>query len=149
MSAATTAPERADRFGEGGPPRSAAARVGRTLLGTAPIFLVLLALLAWITIENPNFTNPPVFLLFLRGAAPLMILAAGQLFVVLTGEFDLSVGALISLNGVPESSSTKTPLTRLSPHASREASSTRQSSSRLASQPRAKRTVVTLAKWRS
>ena len=98
MSAATTAPERADRFGEGGPPRSAAARVGRTLLGTAPIFLVLLALLVWITIENPNFTNPPVFLLFLRGAAPLMILAAGQLFVVLTGEFDLSVGALISLN---------------------------------------------------
>ena len=76
---------------------STGARIGRALLGTAPIFLVLIALLVWITIENPNFTNPNVFLIFMRRAAPLMILAAGQLFVVLSGEFDLSVGALITL----------------------------------------------------
>ncbi|MBA2246601.1 MAG: ABC transporter permease, partial [Chloroflexia bacterium] len=92
MSAATT--PRAEAFA---PVReSTGARIGRTLLGTAPIFLVLIGLLVWITIENPNFTNPNVFLTFMRRAAPLMILAAGQLFVVLAGEFDLSVGALIT-----------------------------------------------------
>lgn len=85
-----------DRFAEA-PTGSRGRQIIRALLGTAPVFLVLAALLAWITIENPNFTNPPVFLLFLRRAAPLMILAAGQLFVILTGEFDLSMGALITL----------------------------------------------------
>ncbi len=76
---------------------SLSARIGRTVLSTAPVFIVLLGLLVWITIENPNFTNPNVFLIFLRRAAPLMILAAGQLFVVISGEFDLSMGALITL----------------------------------------------------
>lgn len=78
-------------------PGSPARRILRALMGTAPIFIVLIGLLIWITIENPNFTNPNVFLIFLRRAAPLMILAAGQLFVILSGEFDLSVGALITL----------------------------------------------------
>ena len=64
--------------------------------GTAPIFVVLLGLLVWIAILNPNFTEPPVFLAFLKRAAPLMILAAGQLFVIVSGEFDLSVGSLIT-----------------------------------------------------
>lgn len=76
---------------------SAAARIGRSVLSAAPVFIVLIGLLVWITIENPNFTNPNVFLIFLRRAAPLMILAAGQLFVIASGEFDLSMGALITL----------------------------------------------------
>src|SRR5215204_6634812 len=71
-------------------------RVWRGVRGTAPIFVVLLGLLVWIAILNPNFTEPPVFLAFLKRAAPLMILAAGQLFVIVSGEFDLSVGALIT-----------------------------------------------------
>ena len=71
-------------------------RVWRGARGTAPIFVVLLGLLVWITIRNPNFTDPPVFLAFLKRAAPLMILAAGQLFVIVSGEFDLSVGSLIT-----------------------------------------------------
>ena len=33
---------------------------------------------------------------FLKRAAPLMILAAGQMFVIVSGEFDLSVGSLIT-----------------------------------------------------
>jgi ribose transport system permease protein len=53
-------------------------------------------LLVWIAILNPNFTEPPVFLAFLKRAAPLMILAAGQLFVIVSGEFDLSVGSLVT-----------------------------------------------------
>lgn len=78
------------------PVDSSGQRIGRAILGTAPIFVVLAILLVWITIENPNFTNPPLFLLFLRQAAPLMILAAGQLFVIISGEFDLSVGAIVT-----------------------------------------------------
>jgi ribose transport system permease protein len=71
-------------------------RVWRGVQGTAPIFVVLLGLLVWIAILNPNFTEPPVFLAFLKRAAPLMILAAGQLFVIVSGEFDLSVGSLVT-----------------------------------------------------
>ncbi|MBA2276284.1 MAG: ABC transporter permease [Chloroflexia bacterium] len=96
MSARTAPPPSRERFGTA-PTGSPGRRIGRALLGTAPIFVILAALLVWITIENPNFTDPPLFLLFLRRAAPLMVLAAGQLFVILAGEFDLSVGALITL----------------------------------------------------
>jgi ribose transport system permease protein len=71
-------------------------RIWRGVRGTAPIFVVLLGLLVWIAILNPNFTEPPVFLAFLKRAAPLMILAAGQLFVIVSGEFDLSVGSLVT-----------------------------------------------------
>lgn len=78
------------------PVESSGKRLLRAMLVAAPIFVVLAILLVWITIENPNFTSPPIFLLFLRTAAPLMILAAGQLFVIISGEFDLSVGAIIT-----------------------------------------------------
>jgi ribose transport system permease protein len=69
----------------------------RWLRFVPPIMIVLLVLLAWIVYLNPNFTNPPVFLSFLRRASPLLILAAGQLFVIVAGGFDLSVGSLITL----------------------------------------------------
>ncbi len=62
-----------------------------------PVFLVLVILIAWITYLNPRFIEPTFFLNFLRRAAPLMILAAGQLFVVVTGGFDLSQGSLVTL----------------------------------------------------
>lgn len=61
------------------------------------IYFILAVLLIWISIENPNFPQPEVFLAFLRRATPLLILAAGQLFVIVTGGFDLSVGSLITL----------------------------------------------------
>lgn len=89
MSATATA-------GRAIPAESGGRRLGRALLAAAPIFLVLAVILVWIVIENPNFTKPPIFLLFLRRAAPLMILAAGQLFVIIAGQFDLSVGAIIT-----------------------------------------------------
>jgi ribose transport system permease protein len=67
---------------------------------TAPVFLVLAVLLVWISIENPNFTDPPVFLAFLKRAAPLAVLAAGQYLVIVAGEFDLSVGSLVTVTVV-------------------------------------------------
>ena len=72
-------------------------QISRALMSAAPVFIVLFGLFVWITIENPNFTNPNVFFIFLRRAAPLMVLAAGQLFVIVSGEFDLSMGALATL----------------------------------------------------
>jgi ribose transport system permease protein len=79
------------------PADSRGERARKALIGTAPIFLVLLVLLVWITIVNPNFVDPPVFLAFLKRAAPLVILAAGQYFVIVAGEFDLSVGSLVTV----------------------------------------------------
>ena len=72
----------------------------RRLRATGTIFLVLLALLVWISILNPNFTEPTVFLNFVRRATPLMILAAGQLFAVAGGGLDLSVGSTVTVTVV-------------------------------------------------
>jgi ribose transport system permease protein len=63
----------------------------------APVFLILIILIAWITYIQPAFIQPNFFLNFLRRSAPLMILAAGQLFVIVTGGFDLSQGSLVTL----------------------------------------------------
>lgn len=76
--------------------KNRAIRVVRSIVGSAPIFLVLLALLAVIVVLHPNPTVT-YFLTLLKRAAPLMILAAGQLFVIVSGEFDLSVGSLITV----------------------------------------------------
>lgn len=92
MSAGATTTPAARSFSEG-----RGRQAMRAVLAAAPVFIVLFGIFIWITIENPNFTNPNVFLIFLRRAAPLMILAAGQLFVIASGEFDLSMGALITL----------------------------------------------------
>ncbi|UBU08448.1 ABC transporter permease [Nonomuraea gerenzanensis] len=61
-----------------------------------PLLAVLAVLLAAIAVANPFFLEPAGFLAFLKRAAPLVILAAGQYFVVVSGEFDLSVGSLVT-----------------------------------------------------
>ncbi|MEU8364691.1 ABC transporter permease [Nonomuraea sp. NPDC048882] len=61
-----------------------------------PILAVLVVLLVAIAVANPFFLEPAGFLAFLKRAAPLVILAAGQYFVVVSGEFDLSVGSLVT-----------------------------------------------------
>ncbi|WPE23954.1 ABC transporter permease [Shinella zoogloeoides] len=73
--------------------------------------VIFLALYAGIAFLQPNYLEPGLFMNFLRRAAPLVILACGQLYVVLTGGFDLSMGAVATLvvlaasiliNGDPE-----------------------------------------------
>jgi ribose transport system permease protein len=76
---------------------SGATRALRAAGRTAPIFGVLVLLLLLIWLENPSFLEPEAFLAFLRRSAPLMILAAGQLYVIASGEYDLSVGSLITV----------------------------------------------------
>lgn len=78
-------------------PRSLRARRFGGFLLAAPIFGLLAILIALIMIKQPSFSEPEVFLAFIKRAAPLMILAAGQLFVIAAGEFDLSVGSAMTV----------------------------------------------------
>ena len=59
--------------------------------------IVFILLYAAIAILQPNYLEAGLFMNFLRRAAPLIILAAGQLYVILTGGFDLSAGAVVTL----------------------------------------------------
>ncbi|SNZ20230.1 ribose transport system permease protein [Cohaesibacter gelatinilyticus] len=68
-----------------------------------PVFLVLLALIIVIAIISPHFLAPTGYMNFLKRAAPIAILAAGQLFVITSGGFDLSSGALVTLTVIGSS----------------------------------------------
>ncbi|MEU4534530.1 ABC transporter permease [Streptosporangium sp. NPDC023825] len=72
----------------------------RALRSMGPILAVLAVLLVLIAMVNPFFLEPAGFLAFLKRAAPLVILAAGQYFVIVSGEFDLSVGSLVTVQVV-------------------------------------------------
>ncbi|WP_031066184.1 ABC transporter permease [Streptomyces sp. NRRL WC-3742] len=61
-----------------------------------PILGVLAVLLVAIAVANPSFFEPQSLLAFVKRSAPLAILAAGQYFVIVSGEFDLSVGSLVT-----------------------------------------------------
>jgi ribose transport system permease protein len=73
--------------------RDNAPRPSRRIAVNAGLALFLVLYLA-IVVAQPNYIEPGVFMNFLRRAAPLVILATGQLFVILNGGFDLSVGAV-------------------------------------------------------
>ena len=72
------------------------ATTAQRLRRIAPIWLVLVVVLAGILWRDPTFADPPTFLAFVKRSAPLAVLSLGQLFVVIAGELDLSVGALIT-----------------------------------------------------
>ncbi len=72
-------------------------RVLDRVRGIAPIYIVFIVLFIGVGYLNPRFIQPSGFLNFLRRAAPLAVLTAGQLFVIVSGGFDLSVGSLMSL----------------------------------------------------
>jgi ribose transport system permease protein len=93
MSDANTGPDLTPS--EPQPDFSRTRTLARQAIGAAPIFIVLLVLILMIVVLNPRAT-PAYYLTLLKRAAPLMILAAGQLFVIVSGEFDLSVGAVIT-----------------------------------------------------
>lgn len=67
----------------------------RLTTGTATVFALLFVVVTTITVLNPSFAEPPSLMAFLRAAAPLVVLAIGQYMVIVSGEFDLSVGALV------------------------------------------------------
>lgn len=63
--------------------------------GTGTILLLLVVIFALIATQNPSFFEGPPLMAFTRMAAPLVLLAIGQYFVIVSGEFDLSVGSLV------------------------------------------------------
>jgi len=68
-----------------------------TLRGINIALVVFLVLYGAIALIQPNYLEAGLFMNFLRRAAPLAILACGQLHVILTGGFDLSMGAVVTL----------------------------------------------------
>jgi ribose transport system permease protein len=64
------------------------------------IFLALLITMAIIQIMAPNFLSGNNIYLVSRQIALVAIVAIGELFVILTGGIDLSVGAIMGLAGV-------------------------------------------------
>jgi ribose transport system permease protein len=62
-----------------------------------PAIVVLLVLLVVICSISPLYRTPAGLMVLLQRAAPLVILACGQTFVLATGGFDLSVGSLMTL----------------------------------------------------
>ncbi len=69
----------------------------RRLSQINPVWVLLALLVVAIIFMNPRFVEPTGYMNFLKRAAPLAILAAGQVYVIVSGGFDLSVGSLITL----------------------------------------------------
>ena len=63
--------------------------------GAATVALILLLIFVVIATQNPSFFEGPPLMGFGKKAAPLVILAVGQYLVIVSGEFDLSVGSLV------------------------------------------------------
>ncbi|MBE9927473.1 ABC transporter permease [Cellulosimicrobium cellulans] len=63
--------------------------------GSWTVFALLVLVFAVILVMNPSFGEPMSLMAFVKKAAPLVILAIGQYFVIVSGEFDLSVGSLV------------------------------------------------------
>ncbi|TYL51323.1 ABC transporter permease [Nocardioides sp. BGMRC 2183] len=81
-------------------PAHARSPLGRFLAAaTTPggaVFVLAFALLVATVIANPNFGDPGVLIRFLGRTAPIAIAAIGQYYVIVAGEFDLSMGAVIA-----------------------------------------------------
>jgi ribose transport system permease protein len=64
------------------------------------IFLALVLIMAIITIAAPNFVSGENLYLISRQISFVAVVAIGELFVILTGGIDLSVGSVMGLAGV-------------------------------------------------
>ena len=73
------------------------AHVARRINVALVVFLLFYVVIGLL---QPNYLEPAGAMNFLRRAAPLAILAAGQIFVLVSGGFDLSVGSLVTLTVV-------------------------------------------------
>lgn len=78
------------------PPQSFGARLLGWLRSVNPVYYIAIVLLAAVGYLNPVFYAPDSLLAFIARAAPLMILTAGQVFVLVSGGFDLSVGSVVT-----------------------------------------------------
>lgn len=73
----------------------------RRLLGRAAdprgaVVVLLIAILIAIVVLNPGFAEPGALMRFIQRVSPVAIVAIGQYFVIVSGEFDLSMGAVVT-----------------------------------------------------
>ncbi|APU16167.1 MULTISPECIES: ABC transporter permease [Actinoalloteichus] len=80
--------------------RRAGLRLPAALSASTPVFVLLGVLLIVLAFVDIGFYEPDRLLAFIRRAAPLIILAAGQYFVMVSGGFDLSVGSIVTVGVV-------------------------------------------------
>jgi ribose transport system permease protein len=64
------------------------------------IFLVLVALVVFFSVREPNFTDPVNLRSIAADNAPLLLLAVGMTYVIITAGIDLSVGSVLIFSGV-------------------------------------------------
>ena len=73
---------------------------GRVLTAAATpggaVFVLVIVLVIAITARNENFSDPGVLIRFIGRTAPIAIAAMGQYFVIVSGEFDLSMAAVVT-----------------------------------------------------
>lgn len=73
------------------------AELARRALDPKGIVVVLLIIiLLAIVVLNPSFAEPGSLMRFIQRVAPIAIVAIGQYFVIVSGEFDLSMGAVVT-----------------------------------------------------
>jgi len=77
-------------------PPSLASRLVEWARSINPVYYIAFVLLAAVGYLNPAFYKPDSLLTFIARATPLMILTAGQVFVLVSGGFDLSVGSVVT-----------------------------------------------------
>lgn len=76
---------------------SSAARTLRALRTPGgAVFLLVLVLLIAIIAVNPSFGEPGSLIRFIGRTSPIAIAAIGQYFVIVSGEFDLSMGSVVT-----------------------------------------------------
>lgn len=64
------------------------------------VVVLALALLVAVIVANPSFGEPGSLMRFIGRTAPVAIAAIGQYFVIVSGEFDLSMGSVITMQVV-------------------------------------------------
>ncbi|MGF9762795.1 ABC transporter permease [Microvirga sp. 0TCS3.31] len=98
MSTATSSPE-ASTAGRT-LPLTEGSVVQRVLRGAVTpggaVFILAAILFVAVVWANPSFGEPPQLIRFIGRTAPIVIAAMGQYYVIVCGEFDLSMGAVIA-----------------------------------------------------
>jgi ribose transport system permease protein len=70
--------------------------LGGLLTPGGAVFVLAVALFLAVEASNPAFGEPDRLVRFLARSAPIAIIAMGQYFVIVCGEFDLSMGSVIA-----------------------------------------------------
>ncbi|MDN5807320.1 MAG: ABC transporter permease [Brevibacterium sp.] len=60
------------------------------------VVILLIVILIAIVVLNPGFAEPGALMRFIQRVSPVAIVAIGQYFVIVSGEFDLSMGAVVT-----------------------------------------------------